>query len=78
MAVIATTRPLTRREIEVLTMHSAGLTHAQIAERLFIEVATVRFHCQGVYRKLGASNSRMAIKIAVGTGIIPCPFCCGR
>jgi DNA-binding CsgD family transcriptional regulator/DNA-binding Xre family transcriptional regulator len=44
------------RELEVLRLMSEGLDNAQIAERLFIRVNTVKSHALHLMNKLDASN----------------------
>lgn len=44
------------RELEVLRLMSEGLDNAQIAERLFISVNTVKSHALHLMNKLDASN----------------------
>jgi DNA-binding NarL/FixJ family response regulator len=50
---------LTRREADVLNLLAEGLTDRQIADRLVVEMSTVKFHRQNVFRKLGV-HSRSA------------------
>ncbi|MCP3817910.1 response regulator transcription factor [Streptomyces sp. A3M-1-3] len=47
---------LTRREREVLTLVTVGLSNAEIAEQLRIGVTTVKTHITELKRKLHASN----------------------
>jgi NarL family two-component system response regulator LiaR len=47
---------LTEREKEVLALLVEGLTNHQIADRLVISPATVKFHVSSIRSKLGASN----------------------
>jgi DNA-binding NarL/FixJ family response regulator len=47
---------LTPREREILTLIGEGLTNQQIAERLVIEVGTVKNHVHSILQKLDASN----------------------
>jgi DNA-binding CsgD family transcriptional regulator len=63
-------RPLTRRETEVLGLASEGLTSGQIAERLFVSIATVRTHFTNIYPKLGASDRTGAVAVALRLGLI--------
>ncbi|MGZ3676655.1 MAG: LuxR C-terminal-related transcriptional regulator, partial [Ktedonobacterales bacterium] len=64
----AATRPpkigqdLTDREREVLELLAKGRSYPQIAERLVITLATVKFHTRGIHRKLG-TTSRTQIAI---------------
>jgi DNA-binding NarL/FixJ family response regulator len=47
---------LTPREIEVLELIGEGLTNQQIAERLVIEIGTVKNHVHSILEKLNVSN----------------------
>jgi DNA-binding CsgD family transcriptional regulator len=47
---------LTTREAEVLALAAAGLTTAQIAERLVISPKTADSHIQHIYAKIGCST----------------------
>jgi DNA-binding NarL/FixJ family response regulator len=52
---------LTPRELEVLELIGQGLTNQQIAERLVIEVGTVKNHVHNILDKLGVSSRRDAV-----------------
>jgi DNA-binding NarL/FixJ family response regulator len=52
---------LTPREMEVLELIGQDLTNQQIAERLVIEVGTVKNHVHNILDKLGVSNRRDAV-----------------
>ena len=52
---------LTLTERRVLSHAAAGRTNAQIAEDMFVAVATVRKHLENAYRKLGVTNRVAAI-----------------
>ena len=56
---------LTAREVEVLRLVAAGLTDAQVAERLVISVRTVNTHLTSIYNKLGISSRAAATRLAV-------------
>jgi len=59
---------LSRREAEVATLLTEGLTNRQIAERLFISERTAQNHVQHILTKLGfATRSQIAAWRARGT-----------
>jgi DNA-binding CsgD family transcriptional regulator/tetratricopeptide (TPR) repeat protein len=60
---------LTDRELEVLTLVSAGLKNAEIADRLFLSEKTVGHHVSAILRKLGARTRSEASAEAVRLGI---------
>lgn len=53
---IADASGLTPREMEVLELIGEGLTNQQIAERLVIEIGTVKNHVHNILDKLNVSN----------------------
>jgi two-component system, NarL family, response regulator LiaR len=55
---------LTEREREVLGLLVQGLSNAQIADRLSVSRATVKFHVGGILSKLGAASRAEAITLA--------------
>lgn len=61
---------LTGRELEVLQLVAAGLSNAEIAEALFISVATARTHVGRVLMKLGARDRAQLVVIAFQTGLV--------
>jgi predicted ATPase/DNA-binding CsgD family transcriptional regulator len=52
--------PLTERETEILHMITEGLTNKQIADKLVLSVATVRWYLKPIYRKLDVKNRTQA------------------
>ena len=60
---------LTLREVEVLRLVAAGLTGAQVAERLVLSVRTVHSHVRSIYRKLGVSSRTAATGYALRQGL---------
>lgn len=55
---------LTEREREVLALLVEGRSNAEIADRLKVSRATVKFHVGGILSKLGASSRTEAVTIA--------------
>jgi two-component system, NarL family, response regulator LiaR len=47
---------LTRREMEILTLLSEGLTYKEIADRLFVSATTIKTHVHNIYEKLQVNN----------------------
>lgn len=52
------------RERQVLGLAAAGLTNAEIAERIFLSPNTVKYHLAGAYRALGAATREEAVATA--------------
>ena len=61
---------LTEREAEVLLLIAAGLSNAEIAERLIISAATAKTHVARVLAKLGLRNRVQAVIYAYEHGLI--------
>ena len=53
--------PLTSREKEILRLIAAGLRNQEIADQLFISLATVKRHIANAYGKLEVSHRTEAI-----------------
>ena len=66
----ASTRPLTRRELEILKSLAQGLSTRMIAERLFISPVTVRNHVAKILGKLRVHNRLAAVAVAHERGLI--------
>jgi LuxR family maltose regulon positive regulatory protein len=62
--------PLTVREMEILTYLPSRLTNAELAERCYVSVNTIKTHMARIFRKLGASNRREAIARATEVGLL--------
>lgn len=61
---------LTPREIDVLSWAAEGLDDYQTSEKLGIRHATVRFHWNGLFKKMGVQNRTAAVVKAIRHGII--------
>ena len=53
----------------MLRLVAAGLTDAQVAERLVLSVRTVHSHVRSIYRKLGVSSRTAATGYAFRQGL---------
>lgn len=62
---------LTRREREVFELMATGADNAKIASQLYISPATVRTHCERVFKKLRVHSRAEAVHFAVQCGIYP-------
>lgn len=62
--------PLTARELQVAHLLAAGLTNKEIAQRLEITGHTVKFHLNGILRKLGVSTRTEAVVQAARLGLL--------
>lgn len=60
--------PLTPRQLEVLRAAAEGLSLEGTAERLFIEVATAKFHRAQIFRALSARTMSHAVAIGYQQG----------
>lgn len=61
---------LTRRELEVLALMTAGLSNGEIGRRLVIQPSTVNFHVGNILSKLEVSNRTEAVAVTVQLGLI--------
>ncbi len=62
---------LSEREREVILLIAEGLSNQEIADRLFISLATVKTHINNIFNKLGVSNRMQAIAHLKEWGLLP-------
>lgn len=62
--------PLTKREIQTMKLMAKELSTNEIAEELFLSVATVRTHTKRIYSKLNVHSRYQAVQRARELGII--------
>ena len=60
---------LTAREAEVLVLLAAGLSNAEIAQRLYLSHATVKTHINRIFAKTGARDRAQAVRYAYQHGL---------
>ena len=61
---------LTHRELDVLRCLCAGLSNAQIADRLTVSSNTVRHHVRNILSKLHVNNRTSAVAIALENNLV--------
>lgn len=62
--------PLTARELEILALIVAGYSNAQIAERLYITIGTVKTHVRNILNKLSVDDRTQAAVLALRSGLV--------
>jgi LuxR family maltose regulon positive regulatory protein len=62
--------PLTDRELEILSYLPSRYTNAELAERCYVSVNTIKTHMAHIYRKLDVPNRNAAIVKARDLGLI--------
>jgi DNA-binding CsgD family transcriptional regulator len=62
--------PLTARELEVLALAADGSSGPEIAQRLFVTLATVKTHFEHIYDKLGVGDRAAAVAHGLRTGLL--------
>ncbi|NMF84205.1 response regulator transcription factor [Nodosilinea sp. P-1105] len=62
--------PLTDRELEILELIVAGCSNAEIAERSYITVGTVKTHVRSILNKMGVDDRTKAAVRALRSGLV--------
>jgi len=62
--------PLTKRELEILTLFERNRSNLEIAQNLAVALTTVKWHAQQIYHKLGVENRRQAVAKAKEIGLL--------
>jgi len=63
-------QPLTDRETQVLRGAANGLSNAQIAAQLFLDINTVKSHMRRTFQKLGAADRAHAVALGLQQGVL--------
>ncbi|MBK1879894.1 response regulator [Pelagicoccus mobilis] len=66
-----TSKTLSAREVETLSLLGEGFSKKEIAEKLEISTTTVAYHVRNIYDKLDALNAPAAVAKGFMTGILP-------
>ena len=62
--------PLSERELAVLALLPSLLSGGEIADELTVSVNTVKSHIRSIYKKLGVTNRRDAVRQAQERNLI--------
>ena len=65
------TAALTHRQLEILKLAALGLSNAQIAQRIFVSEATVKWHIKQILSKTNTVNRTEAVARVFGIADSP-------
>ncbi|HET6447423.1 MAG TPA: LuxR C-terminal-related transcriptional regulator, partial [candidate division Zixibacteria bacterium] len=68
--ILPLAKPLTGRELEVLSYIGHGLTNREVAERMTVTISTIKWYVRQIYNKLGVANRTDAIVRARELGLL--------
>src|SRR5258706_8194481 len=61
---------LTQRELEIVRLIADGLSNAEIAQKLYLSLATVKVHTRNIFSKLGVNSRTQAVAAARTSGLL--------
>lgn len=61
---------LTERELELIKYLTEGFDNKQIAKKMFLTTATVKYHMTAIMNKFGVKNRTSVAVIAVVIGLV--------
>jgi LuxR family maltose regulon positive regulatory protein len=67
---VTTGEDLTARETTILELLPTYMSYAQIGERLFLSINTVKGNLKTIYRKLGVTSRSGAVDAARRAGLV--------
>lgn len=60
---------LTKREIEIIGLIGKSYTNEEVADKLFLSIATVKTHRNNINLKLGINKPADLVKFAIENGL---------
>ena len=70
-AVVKPSETPSAREVELLSLLDQGLSNQQLADRLNLSLATIKWHLRNLYAKLGVSSRSAALAKARALNLLP-------
>jgi len=61
---VDSTRKLSKREMQVLSLLGSGDKRKEVAEKLFVSIDTINTHCKNIFKKFGVSSMNEVIEEA--------------